>query len=259
VSHSNGEPIRIAMWSGPRNISTAMMRSFSSRPDCAVIDEPFYAAFLAASGLAHPMRAHILASQENDWRKVADDLTGPAPGGRRVFYQKHMTHHMLPEIGRDWMRHCRHAFLIRHPARVLASYAAKRDAVTFADIGFAEQWELFRIAGDLCGKKPPVVDADMLLADPRAALGSLCAALGLAFDERMLSWPPGLRATDGVWAEHWYDAVAGSTGFEAARLAPVLTEPALQAIEAQALPIYDKLAAHALKGRNRGRIEPEKG
>ncbi len=244
----NGDTIRIAMWSGPRNISTAMMRSFASRPDCAVIDEPFYAAFLAISGLAHPMRETILASHENDWRSVANSLTGPAPDDCHVFYQKHMTHHMLPEIGRDWMRHCRHAFLIRHPARVLASYARKRDAVTFADIGFAEQWELFRVARDLTGEAPPVVDADRLLADPRAVLDSLCTALGLAFDARMLSWPPGLRATDGVWAQHWYDAVAGSTGFEAARPAPVLTEPALQAIEAQALPIYDKLAAHALKG-----------
>ena len=245
---ANGDTIRIAMWSGPRNISTAMMRSFASRPDCAVIDEPFYAAFLAISGRAHPMRGRILASHDNDWRAVAKALTGPVPGERGVFYQKHMTHHMLPQIGRDWMRHCRHAFLIRHPARVLASYARKRDAVTFADIGFAEQWELFRIARDLSGKIPPVVDADRLLADPRAVLGSLCAALGLAFAEPMLSWPPGLRATDGVWARHWYDAVAGSTGFEAARPAPVLTEPALQAIEAQALPIYDKLAAHALNG-----------
>ena len=244
----NGDTIRIAMWSGPRNISTAMMRSFAGRPDCAVIDEPFYAAFLAISGLAHPMRETILASHENDWRYVANSLTGPAPDDCHVFYQKHMTHHMLPEIGRDWMRHCRHAFLIRHPTRVLASYARKRDAVTFADIGFAEQWELFRIARDLAGETPPVVDADRLLADPRAVLDRLCAALNLDFDARMLNWPPGLRATDGVWAQHWYDAVADSTGFEAARPAPVLTEPALQAIEAQALPIYDKLAAHALKG-----------
>lgn len=246
MSHSN--TIRIAMWSGPRNISTAMMRSFASRPDCAVIDEPFYAAFLATSGLAHPMRERILASHESDWRAVANNLIGPAPGGRGVFYQKHMTHHMLPEIGRDWMRHCRHAFLIRHPARVLASYARKRDAVTFSDIGFAEQWELFRIACDLSGKIPPVIDADRLLADPRAVLDRLCTDLGLTFDERMLSWPPGLRATDGAWAQHWYDAVAGSTGFEAAGPGPVLAEPALQAIEAQALPIYDALAAHALKG-----------
>jgi hypothetical protein len=242
----NGETIRIAMWSGPRNISTAMMRSFASRPDCTVIDEPFYAPFLAASGLAHPMRERILASHESDWRAVAEGLTGPAPGGRRIFYQKHMTHHMLPGIGRGWMRHCRHAFLIRHPARVLASYARKRDAVTFADIGFAEQWELFRTAGDLSGQTPPVVDADRLLADPRAVLHRLCTDLGVAFDERMLRWPPGLHATDGVWAQHWYDAVAGSTGFEAAGPAPVLTEPALRAIEVQALPIYDRLAAHVL-------------
>ncbi len=244
---ASSQTIRIAMWSGPRNISTAMMRSFASRADCAVVDEPFYAAFLAISGLAHPMRERILAEHETDWHAVAQALAGPAPGGRRVFYQKHMTHHMLPEIDRQWMRRCRHAFLIRHPARVLASYAAKRDAVTFADIGFAEQWELFQIAGDLSGEAPPVVDADRLLADPPAVLARLCAVLGVAFDERMLSWPPGLQATDGVWAEHWYDAVAGSTGFETPRPSPLLGDPALQAIEAEALPIYDRLAAHALR------------
>lgn len=237
--------IRIAMWSGPRNLSTAMMRSFGNREDCAVADEPFYAAYLALSGARHPMRDEILRAHETDWRKIAAFVSGPAPAGRHLFYQKHMTHHMLPAIGRDWMNACRHVFLIRHPARVLASYASKREAVTFGDIGFAEQAELFDEAAAVTGETPPVIDADSVLADPRGVLARLCTRLGIPFTEAMLHWPPGLRETDGVWASHWYGAVAASTGFGAPRALPALTDPRLKRLEAEALPIYERLRAHA--------------
>lgn len=238
--------LRIAMWSGPRNLSTAMMRAFGNRADCAVIDEPFYAAYLQLSGARHPMRADILRRHETDWRAVAAQVSGPAPGGKPVFYQKHMTHHMLPEIGRDWMRACGHAFLIRHPARVLASYSAKREAVDFGDIGFLEQAELFDQTADLIGAAPPVIDADALLANPRAILSALCGALGIPFSEAMLGWLAGGRETDGIWASHWYDAVNRSTGFGPAPPLPRLADPHLQAIERRALPIYARLAAHAI-------------
>src|ERR1022692_1994728 len=118
----SGEPVRIAMWSGPRNISTAMMRAFENRPDAAVIDEPFYAAYLATTGADHPMREASIASQPTDWREVVASLLGPVPDGRAIFYQKHMTHHMVGEIDLTWMDRCRNAFLIRSPRRVLASY-----------------------------------------------------------------------------------------------------------------------------------------
>jgi hypothetical protein len=243
---SEAEPLRIAMWSGPRNLSTAMMRSFGNRPDCAVADEPFYACFLRISGAEHPMRGEILRAHETDWRKVAAFVSGPAPGNRHVFYQKHMTHHMLPEIGRDWMAACRHVFLIRHPARVLASYAAKRETVAFGDIGFAEQAELFDAAAALMGETPPVIDADAVLAEPERELRKLCAALGIAFTTAMLSWAPGFRDTDGIWAPHWYDAVKDSTGFGPPREIPALSDPHLQRLEERALPIYERLAAHGV-------------
>jgi hypothetical protein len=234
------------MWSGPRNLSTALMRSFGNRQDCAVADEPFYAAYLALSGADHPMREEILRCHERDWRRAASFVSGQAPGGAPIFYQKHMTHHMLPEIGREFMRHCRHAFLIRHPARVLASYAAKREHVTLADIGFLQQAELFDQATALAGATPPVVDADFLLAAPRKALGALCEALRIPFDEAMLSWPAGPRDTDGVWASHWYEAVTRSTGFAPPSARPELGDAHLRAIERAALPIYERLAAYAL-------------
>ncbi|HEY6579299.1 MAG TPA: hypothetical protein VIY09_08245, partial [Rhizomicrobium sp.] len=194
------EPIRIAMWSGPRNISTAMMRAFENRPDASVIDEPFYAAYLKISRVNHPLRERTLALHESDWRKVASALTGPAPDGRAIFYQKHMTHHMLPEIGRDWMAACRNAFLIRSPEAVLASYSAKRAEFLPADIGFASQRELFEAEADRLGAPPPVIDAEDVLRDPRPMLEALCGALEIGFSERMLHWPEGPRPTDGAWA-----------------------------------------------------------
>ena len=247
MSNDRAEPVRIAMWSGPRNLSTALMRAFGNRPDCSVSDEPFYAAYLQLSGVNHPMRAAVLASQPTDWRTVAASLIGPAPGGAHLWYQKHMTHHMLPEIGRGWMRACSHAFLIRHPRRVLASYAAKRQEVALGDIGFEEQDELFERAADLAGAAPPVVDADALLADPRGMLTRLCAALAIPFHAAMLAWPAGARDTDGVWGAHWYDTVNASTGFAPARPMPRLDEPHLQRLEEEALPIYERLSAAALE------------
>jgi hypothetical protein len=243
----DSEAVRIAMWSGPRNLSTAMMRSFGNRPDCAVSDEPFYGAYLHLTGLDHPMRAEILQHHETDWRKIDTALAGPPPGGRRLWYQKHMTLHMLPEIGRSFMRTCRHAFLIRHPARVLSSYAAKREAVELDDIGFRQQEALFDEAASISGAAPPVVDADAILADPRRVLGSLCTALGISFSDAMLSWPPGPRDSDGIWGPHWYDAVNRSTGFGSARPAPSLSDPHLRRLEEQALPTYERLFKHALR------------
>jgi hypothetical protein len=239
-------PVRIAMWSGPRNLSTALMRSFGNRADCTVSDEPFYACYLKLTGIDHPMRDEILQHHENDWHKVDSALAGWPPGGHKLWYQKHMTHHMLPQIGRSFMRFCKHAFLIRHPARVLASYTAKREDVRLADIGFIEQEALFDEVAAMSGEPPPVIDADALLADPPAVLQALCAALAIPFDEAMLSWPAGPRATDGVWASHWYDAVNRSTGFAPPRPAPVLADSHLMNLEEQALPIYDRLARYAL-------------
>ena len=241
-------PIRIAMWSGPRNISTAMMRAFENRSDTSVLDEPFYAAYLAATGIDHPMRAETLASQPADWWEVEQWVLGPVPGGRPIFYQKHMTHHVLADFGRSWMDVFRNAFLIRAPEDVLASYAAKRALVTLADIGFVQQCELFQRECDRLGRAPPVIDAADVLADPRAALSALCAALKIPFDARMLSWPAGRRASDGAWAPAWYDAVERSTGFAAPRARPAAAlSGELAAIADLARPHYEHLAKFKLR------------
>ena len=241
------EPIRIAMWSGPRNISTAMMRSFGQRADTAVVDEPFYAAFLAASGQAHPMRAEVLASQSQDWRAVVRALLGPVPDGRAIYYQKHMTQHMLPGFGREWMSEVRNAFLIRDPAAVLASYVRARGIATLADIGIVQQREMFEREADRLGAAPPVIEGDDVLARPGPMLQRLCAALDIPYTEAMLEWPAGKRATDGVWAPAWYAAVERSTGFAAPpspERAPLPDE--LRRIADAATPHYQVLSAHRL-------------
>lgn len=228
------------MWSGPRNLSTAMMYAFGARPDFAVVDEPFYAAYLDRTGLDHPMRHAVRASQPTDPAKVAATLTGPVPDKKQHFYQKHMTQHMIAGIPRDWFAHVRHVFLIRHPARVVASFGAKYDNPTLADIGFTQQTQIF---DDLTaqGINPLVIDSADIRRDPRAMLTRLCDALGLPFDPAMLSWPMGGHPSDGVWAPHWYGAVHASTGFAPAEgPPPVLTGPAGDLV-AQALPHYQRL------------------
>jgi hypothetical protein len=243
--------VRIAMWSGPRNISTAMMRSFGARADCAVSDEPFYAAYLVAAALIHPMREEVIASQPTNWRQVADTLIGPPPSGKAIWYQKHMAHHMLPGFGREWIDHVVNAFLIRAPEAVLASYSLKRDEFTLEDVGLPAQLELFERAADRLGRAPPVVESQDVLSDPRGVLDALCAACGIPFDQAMLSWPRGKRASDGVWAPAWYAAVERSTSFAAPRREVGFDElpNPLKRIAEAARPIYERLARHKLAGR----------
>ena len=227
---------RIAMWSGPRNLSTAMMYAFGARVDCRVVDEPFYAAYLAATGLDHPMRLQILESQPN----VAEDVIAALnkPKLEPVFYQKHMTHHMLDGFPLDWMDEVQNVFLIRHPARVIASYARKRENPTLDDIGFVQQLALFERARDAI-----VIDAADIRANPEGMLKQLCAAVGIDWDPGMLHWPAGGHASDGVWAAHWYGAVHRSTGFDGPEGALPELDAAYADVLEQALPIYERLAA----------------
>ena len=205
--------IRIAMWSGPRNISTAMMRSFGARSDCAVSDEPFYGAYLKHSGAQHPMAAETIADMDCDWQSVLRAQSGEAPGGAPVWYQKHMPHHMVGPVSIDDMPGHRHAFLIRAPERVVASYRKKNELRSVEELGFAQVRDYFEREADRLGSAPPVVDSDAILAAPAAVLAKLCEALGIAWDPAMLGWARGPHAEDGVWGAHWYDAVNASTGF----------------------------------------------
>ena len=227
--------MRIAMWSGPRNISTAMMYSFGNREDFAAWDEPFYAAYLAATGIDHPMRDEVLAAHESDPQKVAEACVGPIPDGNEHFYMKHMPFHMVDGFPMDWARDCVNVHLIRHPARVVASYVAKRENPTMQDIGYARQTELFqRIPG-------PVLDSGDIRNDPEGILRKLCDIIGLTFDTAMLSWPAGPKGFDGAWAPHWYGAVHWSTGFAGPEGPLPEVGGAQAALVEEALPHYEKL------------------
>jgi hypothetical protein len=239
--------VTIAMWSGPRNISTAMMYAFGNRADCEAWDEPFYAFSLKTLGNDHPMRGKIIAANESDWDKLVARCTAKPRPPKTVFYQKHMTHHMREGFDRSWIDRVTNAFLIRAPERVLASYARKWADVDLRAIGFIEQAELFDHAAGRLGHAPPVADADDILADPKGMLRALCVACGIAFDPAMLSWDRGPKPFDGVWAPHWYNAVWESTGFSPPAHKYVKLAAPLEAIADEAQPLYEKLRAHRLK------------
>ena len=230
------EPVRIAMWSGPRTLSTATMRAWEHRADTVVVDEPLYAYYLHRTGLDHPGRDEVLASQPTDWREVVAELTqGPVPAA--ISYQKHMTHHVLLEVDLDALAGLRHAFLVRDPRRLLASYARVREQPTLADLGLEQQVALFRRFGG------PVVDAADLLRDPERELRRLCEGLDVPFDPAMLAWPAGPRPSDGVWAPYWYASVEASTGFGPYRDEPTDLPAHLEELAARCQPSYDEMRA----------------
>jgi hypothetical protein len=223
-----------------------MMRAWGNRPDTFVCDEPLYAHYLLKTGVPHPGADDVIRGQENDWRKVVAWLTGDVPGGKAIFYQKHMTHHLLPEIDRGWLDHLRHAFLIREPREVVASFVKVAGEPRLEDTGLPQQLEIFELVRRRTGRVPPVVDARDVLQDPPRLLRLACAALGVEFTEAMLSWPAGPRDTDGVWARHWYEAVWRTTSFQPYRPREVSVPPHLAGLLAEADAIYRRLSEHRL-------------
>jgi hypothetical protein len=229
------------MWSGPRTVSTAMMRAWENRPDTVVIDEPLYAFYLSSTGIDHPGRDEVIASQPASWEEVLAALAGdPLPQGTAIAYAKHMTHHVLPSVDLAALAPFRHAFLIRDPRALLASYARVRSAPTLDDLGLRQQALLYEAFGG------PVIDSSDLLAAPEAGLRALCAALEVPFDPAMLSWPAGPRESDGVWAPYWYDSVWKSTGFGRSSTAGPLPAE-LAPLAEECLPYYERLSRHKLR------------
>ena len=230
------------MWSGPRTVSTALMRAWENRPDTEVVDEPLYAFYLDRTGIAHPDREQVIASQPTSWEAVISQLTTASlPAGRTVFYAKHMTHHLLPEVDRGALGGLRHAYLIRDPRQLLASYAKVRAEPVLEDLGLVQQVEIFRMFGG------PVMDSADILRRPEPALRALCAALGVPFDPAMLCWPAGPRDTDGAWARHWYDQVWRSTGFGPYRERAAGLPPELRGLAERCLPYYEEMSAHRIR------------
>jgi hypothetical protein len=234
--------VRLAVWSGPRNISTALMRSWENRPDTVVVDEPLYAHYLAATGIEHPGREAIIEAMSTDIQRLVADLTGPQPEGVRVFYQKHMTHHLIDDVPRDWIAGLANVLLIRDPAEVVASYVRSRADVTLPDIGLPQQVALYdELAA--AGRAPLVIDSADFLRDPPRYLRRMCALADVDFSEQMLRWPAGRRDSDGVWAPYWYAAVGRSTGFEPYRPREVALTGQPAEVAEEGRPLYEGLAA----------------
>ena len=246
MSAAGREGLRIAMWSGPRNISTAMMRAWENRPDTTVIDEPFYAHYLIHTGVAHPGRDAVIAAQPNDAAAVAATLTGPIPNGRAIWYQKHMTQHVLADTPLGWLDQVCNCFLIREPDAVVASFTIPRPDAAAWELGFAQQARLFDRVCDSLGEAPPVIDAADVLKDPPGVLGALCSRLDVPFSPAMLQWPQGPRESDGVWAPHWYAAVERSTGFAPYRSRRIELTHFQRKLAKHCRPFYQRLAAHRL-------------
>jgi hypothetical protein len=233
---------RLAVWSGPRNVSTALMRSWENRPDTMVVDEPLYAHYLAVTGIDHPGREEVLAVGETDWRRVVEELLAPVPDGIAVSYQKHMAHHLVDDVAHDWIARLTNVLLIRDPREVVASYVKNRADVHPDDIGLRQQVHLYDELASR-GSPPPVIDAADFLQQPESFLRRMCDLVEVPFDPAMLHWPAGPRPTDGVWARHWYAAVETSTGFAPYRPREVrLAGHALDVAEA-CLPAYQSLHA----------------
>ncbi len=242
---------RIAMWSGPRNISTALMRSFGNRPDCFVTDEPLYAFYLDQTGLDHPGRAETLRHHEADWRKVVERLVGELPDGKTVWYQKHMAHHLLPQVDRGWLASVHNAFLIREPREMLTSLIEFILEPTAEDTGLPRQVEIFELVRGETGRTPPVIDGRDVLENPRRVLAALCERLGIPWTDAMLSWPAGRRATDGAWAEHWYEKVWRTTGFGTYRRKSDAVPESLHGVLDRCEELYQRLAVFRLGASSR--------
>jgi len=232
--------MKIAAWSGPRNLSTAMMYSFGSRQDTEISDEPFYAAYLYATGLEHPMRTDILKSQPHNPGEITAKLMGAIPNGKTVWYQKLICNHMIEGISLEWAKEYKNIFIIRHPTRVIASYAQKRENPDLNDIGFVQQAMIYEKLGGL------VIESADILSNPKRALQIICAGIDLSFDSNMLSWPKEGNKKEGIWASHWYNGAHASTSFSTAESQIPKLNKKLTKLQDEAMPFYEKLLKHKL-------------
>ncbi len=242
--------IRIAIWSGPRNISTAMMRAWENRGDTIVVDEPLYGPYLATTGKKHAMYQEIIENQGDDWQPIVKELTMSTPKSAnpstQIYYQKHMSHHITEDVEVDFIDHLRNAFLIRHPNDVLSSYLRKHPRATPVDLGFPQQVKLFNHIKQKTGQAPAVFESKDILLDPAAMLKKMCCTLDVPFDSSMLSWPKGYRDSDGIWAEHWYNRVIESTGFSTYKPKENKLNTEEQRIADQCMPYFEELLKHKI-------------
>ena len=231
------------MWSGPRNISTALMRAFENREDTKVFDEPLYAYYLKKTNLDHPMKEEILNTYPSDENEIINLIT-KKDNNYKIFFQKHMTHHILDETKLDWINKGKNFFLIRDPAKVIVSYLRKNTLKTIQDVGYKKLYEIFKL---FSSEKPIVINSDYLLENPEKYLKILCQKLNLDFDQNMLNWPKGYRDTDGIWSKVWYQDVISSTTFNTKNSKEYIVPKTYENIYKECLDIYEEINKYAIK------------
>ena len=235
---------RICLWSGPRNVSTALMYSFSQRADTCVLDEPLYAHYLRVSKAPHPGAKEVLAVMENDGHRVVEQvILGNCD--RPVLFMKQMAHHLV-EIDRTFMAKVFNVLLIRDPADVLRSLVNQIPVPVIKDVGIADQYQLLKEL-EAFGQKPPVIDAKELLQDPSDVLSQLCQRIGVPFEDSMLSWPVGGCYADGIWAKYWYHNVHKSSGFQPYKEKSEPFPDRLLALLEECRPYYQELYSLAIR------------
>ena len=244
---NNNSTTHLAMWCGPRNISTALMRAWENRSDTFVVDEPLYAHYLNETKLRHEMADEIINYYEDNWEKVVDWLTGPIPEEKTIFYQKHMCHHMLPNIRFEWLSNVTNCFLIRDPNEMLTSLMKKLPNPTLMDTGLPQQLQIFNYVRETTDETPPVIDSKDVLQNPSGILNALCNRLKIKFSELMLKWPPGIRKSDGIWAKHWYPEVKTTTGWKPFKAKDIKVPEKLETVLADCNKIYEQLYPHRIK------------
>ena len=240
--------ITIAMWSGPRSLSTAMMRSFENRNDTYVIDEPFYAHFLDQTKLNHPGRDSVIQSQSTNWDEIVKLCLGKSPqSDKAVFYQKQMAHHNFQGFDISWIKKVKNCLLIRDPLYVIASYNKKFPLHDERQLGYLQQKKIMNFLKKVNGEYPIIIDAYDILNEPRSMLRILCNSLGIRFSEKMLSWPKGKRSSDGVWAPFWYGQVERTTTFVPFKKKDIKLSGSLLTVYKKSLDIYLEMHEKRLK------------
>ncbi len=230
----------IACWSGPRNISTALMRSWSSRQDTYTIDEPFYAYYLKKSKLRHPMYEEIIKHYPTDYNSIVKNLTENTSKKNTIFYQKHMAHHLTELNNINWVRRCENCILIRHPKEVISSYTKKNQLNNIYELGYIQQYKIVKFLLDI-DKSFIVIDSFDLLNNPKKILSEWCNKINLDFSDSMLSWEKGSHESDGIWWKHWYDNVIETTGFQRYQKKDINIENKYDSIYNESMEYYNYL------------------
>ena len=227
----------VACWSGPRNISTALMRSWSSRSDTFVTDEPFYAYYLSETKLKHPMHMEIINKYSTDYIKIVNYLNSKTPDGKKIWYQKHMAHHILNLNDIEWITNFENCILLRHPKEVISSYSNKNKLNSFEELGYRQQYEIIKLLKKK-NKSFIIIDSSELLQNPAKVLGTWCKKINIKYEQSMLNWKKGNHINDGIWWKSWYDNVIKTTGFQKYKKKDINIESEYDSIYNESMKYY---------------------